>query len=662
MKRLSLLLLLVATTLRAQSSAYVEVTATKIEEDLLTVPSAITVIRSEDLARLGARDLATALAVAGGVSVAAGSDEGPAGSVPELWGLRELDAFLLLVDGVPWGGAFNPPTFAIDLTNIERIEVVRGSAPVVYGATAFSGVINIIHRHPDRGASGEISAGSHGSASAAVTAALSPTQSLSADYERKRFRDDRAGVDRGHLLYRSEYQTGSGRWQFDVDALRLLQDPASPRPREGKQLSARVPIDANHNTADARLDGNRLHAVASYTTLLSGSPWTTTFSATRTTNDIVRGFLRDLYAPDENSEGFGQKRTINDLYIDTHLIRKIGPARFLVGADFLGGNAHANTRIFGYQSALNGSNAESSRDIPSEEELTLRDRRSFAALYAQSEWTPAARWRVDAGLRLNRTRETRRTLDEDGPDGDNRSTTRTSGFLGLTRQIAAATFAFADYRNTFKPAAIDFGPDSQPEILAPETSQSYEVGLKGRTAGDRLFWQTTAFLMNIENLLIAGGGTLPGLRNGGKQRFKGVEIETQYSVTNAMRLLASYSRHDARFRDFVQAFDGVPTQLSGHRIEMSARDLASFGCIFGAREWSGSLTANYNGPRFLNRRNTALAGGFTTVNAGVAYRSVRLDVQNLTNRRDPIAESELGDAQYYLMPARAVRLSYRRAF
>ena len=50
---------------------------------------------------------------------------------------------------------------------------------------------------------------------------------------------------------------------------------------------------------------------------------------------------------------------------------------------------------------------------------------------------------------------------------------------------------------------------------------------------------------------------------------------------------------------------------------------------------------------------------FSTIDAGVGYRlartEVRLDARNLGNRRDPVSESEFGDAQYYRMPARSVR-------
>ena len=625
----------------------------------------MTIIRGEDLQRLGARDLASALMLAGGVTGSPGGDEGPAGMVPEMWGLREVDAFLLIVDGVPWGGAFNPPTTAIDLSDIDRIEIVRGSAPVVYGATAFSGVIQVIRRHGGP-ASAEVSAGSYGSASLAVRTPLSGSQLLSANVERQRFRDDRSGVDRGHFLYRGEHQTGSGRWRFDLDALRLVQDPSSPRPREGTTLSPRVPIDANHNPSDGHIDTSRFQGTAGYDTLIGGMPWTTTLSITRSTNDLVRGFVTDLDAAGENAEGFGQRRRIMDYYFDSHLTRQLGGLRLLAGIDYLGGSAKAASRIFGYSIALNGGGAPDSASLATDERTSLRDRRNFSAVYAQGEWSPSVAWHVDAGVRLNHASETRRTTDPDGADGDDRTNNRLSTFLGLSHRIVADAWLFADYRNTFKPAAIDFGPDAEPDILEPETSQSYELGLKGHQAHDRLFWQASAFLMNVENILIAEGGSLPGFENGGRQRFRGLDLETQYSVNDALRVVASYGRHDARFRDFVQELDGVPTQLSGKRLEMSAKELASLAAIIGLRPWHGSISLNYVGPRYLNRRNTALAGGYVTADAGIGYHAgwgeLRLDGRNLTDRRDPAVESELGDAQYYLLQPRSFRVTYRRMF
>jgi len=120
----------------------VEVTATRLPEDPQDVPSAVEVFNGDELRNRGYHDLRSALSFATGVEVAPGGDAGPASAVPDFWGLKELDAFLLVVDGVPWGGSFNPALTTLDLNDIERIEVVRGPAPVTYGATSFVGVIH----------------------------------------------------------------------------------------------------------------------------------------------------------------------------------------------------------------------------------------------------------------------------------------------------------------------------------------------------------------------------------------------------------------------------------------------------------------------------------------------------------------------------------------
>jgi outer membrane receptor protein involved in Fe transport len=69
------------------------------------------------------------------------------------------------------------------------------------------------------------------------------------------------------------------------------------------------------------------------------------------------------------------------------------------------------------------------------------------------------------------------------------------------------------------------------------------------------------------------------------------------------------------------------------------------------------MEMNYVGDRYLNKRNTALAASYATLSASLGYRKgrweARVSGRNLTDRRDPVAESELGDAQYYrLFPRR----------
>src|SRR6266566_5562122 len=123
----------------------VEVVATRRAEAPHDVPASIEVISGRDLRARGVKSLKDALALATGVAIAPGGDAGPASAIPEFWGLREFDAFLLVVDGVPWGGALNPAVSTVSLRDIERIEILRGPAPVTYGATSFVGVIHVVH-------------------------------------------------------------------------------------------------------------------------------------------------------------------------------------------------------------------------------------------------------------------------------------------------------------------------------------------------------------------------------------------------------------------------------------------------------------------------------------------------------------------------------------
>ncbi|HEX7676610.1 MAG TPA: TonB-dependent receptor [Thermoanaerobaculia bacterium] len=683
MRKLIPLLLLAASVASAQTPVpvqheVIEVTATRVAEDVLNVPASVTVIDGDELRARNATDLASALATVAGVSIAPGGEGGPAGSVPEMWGLREFDAFLLVVDGVPWGGAFNPDLPTLDLTDVDRIEVLRGSAPVMYGATSFVGVIHVIHRAPGAPGTGRVSAGSYGSGSAAVSLPLSQTpdlqQSISANADRRGFRDDNTGYDRYHALYRASGTGSGGTFRFDADLSAVRQDPNSPHPRIGTALTSDVPVDANHNPGDAHLDQDRIHLVGGWESKLGGSPWTSTIAVSHSTYGIVRGFLTDVSAADPNAFGFSQDRTVNDVYFDTHIVRTISPAlRVVAGIDHLYGNAHATSATFNYFAPLTGGRGERSGDVPVFEQFDARDRRNFSGLYASSQWTASPRLHFDLGARLNRTSESRNTDGPDGPESETRSFTRLSGSAGADYTLFSrehdAMVLFADYRNTFKPAAIDFGPEAEVDILNPETASSYEVGAKGRLDDSRLRWTVSLFQMDFSNLVIATTvDGAPALENAGKERFKGAEAELDYEWASDVHTHFGYSYHDSRFRDFVQEFDpGVPTQLAGRRLEMTPFNLAGAGVLFSPKSgFNANVLLNYVGDRWLDMRNTAPAKAYTTWSAGIGYRmshgELRLDGWNLSNVRPPIAESELGDAQYYLLPARSFDISYRHFF
>src|SRR5262249_40224360 len=76
-----------------------------------------------------------------------GSDNGTHQPNIGLWGLKEFDALLVTVDGVPVGGPFNPSLAQIDVDDVERIEIVKGPQGTLHGVAAFAGMVQVFTDH-----------------------------------------------------------------------------------------------------------------------------------------------------------------------------------------------------------------------------------------------------------------------------------------------------------------------------------------------------------------------------------------------------------------------------------------------------------------------------------------------------------------------------------
>lgn len=124
----------------------VVVTATRTQEEVKVVPQTVEVITKEDIEQLGATDVYSALRLAANIDV---TSAGMAGHNVMIRGMS-TNHTLILIDGKRFAGEDTSATqnvYALgrfSLSNIERIEIVRGSASAQYGSDALGGVINII--------------------------------------------------------------------------------------------------------------------------------------------------------------------------------------------------------------------------------------------------------------------------------------------------------------------------------------------------------------------------------------------------------------------------------------------------------------------------------------------------------------------------------------
>jgi vitamin B12 transporter len=191
----------------------VVVTATRIPTPAGKVPIAVTVLSGAQLEERGIRTVADALRSVPAASVVTTDAYG---SVTSLF-LRggESNYVKVLIDGVPQnapGGFYDFANLTTD--NVERIEVVRGPASVLYGSDAVTGVVQLFTRDGRGVAHGSVtvSGGTYGSAAVATTLAGGDGHA-GYTFSASRFSSD--GVHALNNSYRNEVLSGRLRFRPD---------------------------------------------------------------------------------------------------------------------------------------------------------------------------------------------------------------------------------------------------------------------------------------------------------------------------------------------------------------------------------------------------------------------------------------------------------------
>ena len=128
----------------------VVITASKREETIKNSPAAVQVITQSDMKRLGADTVESALQLADNINL---SEAGMTGNQVMIRGMESRHS-LVLVNGRRLAGedASNTTNVytlrRINLDQVDRIEIVRGSSSALYGSDAMGGIINIITKQP----------------------------------------------------------------------------------------------------------------------------------------------------------------------------------------------------------------------------------------------------------------------------------------------------------------------------------------------------------------------------------------------------------------------------------------------------------------------------------------------------------------------------------
>ena len=669
-------------------SESVVVSATRGPEIETEIPGQATVITGEELRRQNVKTVADALQDVVGLDTGAGSDNGPRQPNVGLWGLKEFDALLFMVDGVPVGGPFNPSLSQIDIGDVDRIEIVKGPQGTLYGVSGFAGMIQIFTKGASEGTHASISGGSFsdGRIDASTNFKLGGAKlRLFGNLERSKgwqdrtdFKDDRGGFRLDNPL------SGGGNLAVIFNAYRDTQFFGSPLPVDppsGETIEG-FRIDRNYAVGGARLD----HRVHSLTTDLekpisSSLTLQNTLSYTHDDQISVRSFVDAASLAGNNvaSSGVAIKPTEMDVYEDLHLTASFeaaGHHRLVGGAALTWGRTVAKGEGFDFTVQLDPVAVPNLGDIPAGDHRSFVDRRTFFGVYVNDEWTPLGPLTITAGARFDSVSESlfAKAQEAGAPEPDVSRDSRSDGqwsggIAALARLIGDRTGAvnelnvYAAAKSAFKPAAPNLTEAENATILEPERTRSGEIGIKTRWLDRQLSFDLSLFHMIFENLVVStvGPDGNPELVNAGKERFQGMEIEAGYrpAALKDFSLLAGYAHHDARYVRFTFIDPDAGLQdASGQQLELTPRDLwnvrAAYHPALGFGAWAAVRHQNH---RPFDRINIAFMPAYFEWDAGVSWDfspDVRLSVvgRNLGDSRHFVAESEIGDAQNYVAPPR----------
>lgn len=139
-------------TVREGSSVVLITSVSKKSENILETPANVLLLTAAEIRRRGYLDLEALLHDLPGFDIARGNGLQYANIAQRGYRTNGTDRTLFLIDGVEENNLFTSNAFIsrqYALSNIERVEVIYGPASTMYGANAFTGVINVITKEPE---------------------------------------------------------------------------------------------------------------------------------------------------------------------------------------------------------------------------------------------------------------------------------------------------------------------------------------------------------------------------------------------------------------------------------------------------------------------------------------------------------------------------------
>ena len=589
---------LLALNARMPSLQDTVVTATRTEQPLADLVADVSIVDRETIEGSGATGLADVLARLPGIEISRNGGVGNASSVFLRGAESRFTAVYIdgvRIDSQSTGGA---QWEQIPLSQIDRIEVLRGPAAAVYGSDAIGGVIQLFTRRGEGPARPSVGVGIGNQGTRKIEAGISGAAGQDGvfDYSLGIAREISDGFDAkasgSHNPDRDSYQSTSGnaRLGLRINARhRLDATLLASRMKSGYDDFSYSPAKP---TDDRNM--NRLRTAG----LTWAAQWSDVYSTRVSITDSVNRY-----------------ETTPSLYLTETQLRG-----YLWQNDFRWG-AHR------FSAALE-------RREDDLQNAPIQNGRSQDAL--------ALGYGFNAGrhtLQLNVRH------DSDSEFGGKDTGSASYGYAFAPRWRATASVGTAFRAPTLYHRFSEYGVAT----LQPETSRNAELGL--RYAQDRSSFSVVAYRNRVSNLIsFAGAGTCASAfgcyANTARAQYEGVTFAGSYHVAG-VQLHGSLDLQNPRDLD------------TGKQLARRAKRHATLGADTRIADWTVGAEVQASGRRFDTVANTNVLRGYALVNLHASTRIAR--DYTLLARVDNLADKDYQLARTYATPGRTLYVGVKWA-
>ncbi|WP_151759874.1 TonB-dependent receptor [Acinetobacter nosocomialis] len=540
-----------------------------------------------------------------------------------------------------------------DMSNVERVEVLKGPASVLYGRGSAGGLVNKINKKPMDQSLREVSL--IGSTTGQRRAEVDVNEKVA---ENVKVRLTGAVEDsdgyRDQAFLKRQAVAPSVQWDITDKTKLLLQadylhddrlaDQGFPTdPITGK------PVKTNPKTFYGALNGKEVGDVdteiSSQTISLDhefndqlkyhGAVRHYNYSLDRQYSVVSHQDSKKNKLPADQIQLSQSKRIRNEdgVYIQQELSTLFNTGflkhNTLIGAEY--SKQHKDELVWSKARQItNIFNPELENWAPLDTSIAAETNNSNTfetyGIYLQDLMTVTDQLKVLVGLRYDNLSQDRNNKVKS--QILNRTDNTYSPRIGLVYQPLSNLSLYTSYNRSFQPLADSFVLYTNSADLSPTKTENVEVGAKW-DVNDQLNVTLALFEMSQTNIQNQDPANPNQALLAGEQKTKGVELSLTGQLTDQLSVLAGYSYMDGKIEKSTVGF-------TGNHSALTLNNTANLWLKYQINDhWYAAVGGRGESSRFSAPDNKNVLPGYAVVNAALGYQSERYDVNlNLNNLFD----------------------------